>query len=570
MRDSRGANHILNSFAHFMQSPRWLIVVALFLAWGSTSHSSIAADAPTVSPEFEQYDRLDAAARYRWLEDLLRNRMEPAARLYLASEPLADEEKYIGSILSRAITGRKLTAAGLTSIVAKVEEHERGAVEHLARDYRIAVYQAFRTQRDEFERRMAAWRVVYQAWQSAGERGDEQRLLMQWLQGATARMRAGQLAKLPAIPKFGQPQQPAIAARPPATDAPPATIPREPAKTPGAEPALAHVVRKPAIVEHKPSRTPAAPRAPLQVTPQPTPEATPSTTQAAPQVAIRTAPPRDPANSVPGVSPHHVMVPRAVEEPPVAPPLPTAPDPSVITQTPAATSPASPPRPTRPPVATNLPSTNPLPAARPNVPAPQVTAPAVPRSDAPAPVAAQPPQVARKPVEVAQAPVIPAPAVPAAAPQGNAAANEGVLRNDSGTVRIDLSELAARVAGYNLALGSLAERLDDGKLWETDQLNPALDELSDLNRRGSDLKLYWYLVPPKERIGLGEIDSPDAVLALLGSKIFASRNKLLNNVYEGTVEEKQARLTELDKLSQRLARLGVTAARRIEPEEAQR
>lgn len=455
-----------------------------------------------------RYERFAPDDRRDWLHWLLADRMDSAMRVYLHAEDLATQQRFIVGVLERADAGRKLSDAGLLKLLDSVAEHERAAVDYLARDYRIAVYQAFRTDRTEFDRRLAAWGLVYRAWQDGGERDDERPKLIRWLQGAISRMQAGQVAKLPALPKFGEP--PAIPVTRDLIALPPRPeIAHHPTPTPSARAAKSHVVRKPATA--LPRRPSFEPIRPLWVPALANGTTMPKTSDAGfPGVAAVARAPRFGSVSVPGVSPHQV-VPRVVEDLAALPQLP-----------PTAQTPSDEVAPTVP--IASLPVATPNPPAALTQAAPPVT----------------PPQVAMTEPAVA----------------ARAVSASEVLRAEASGVRIDTTELAARIAGYNLALSSLVERLQDDNIWTAAQLLAAVDDLSDLNRRGSDLRLYCLLVPQIDRQAAGDLAEPDTVVALLGAKIFASRNRLVEGVYDGSVEQQQAELAELDKLSQRLARLG--------------
>ena len=66
-----------------------------------------------------------------------------------------------------------------------------------------------RTQREEYDRRRAAWDGVLAAWEASGEPADQQYRLVEWLQAATDRSSPGSIESLPEIPAFApSPDQP--------------------------------------------------------------------------------------------------------------------------------------------------------------------------------------------------------------------------------------------------------------------------------------------------------------------------------------------------------------------------
>ena len=79
---------------------------------------------------------------------------------------------------------RAAAAADEASAVADHAEPMR-TLERAARDYRIAVYSAFRTDRERFEEYRIAWDNAYTAWQRAGSRPEEVPKLIEWLTTVT-------------------------------------------------------------------------------------------------------------------------------------------------------------------------------------------------------------------------------------------------------------------------------------------------------------------------------------------------------------------------------------------------
>ena len=75
-------------------------------------------------------------------------------------------------------------AADEAPAVADHAEQMR-TLESLARDYRIAVYSTFRTNRERFREHRAAWDNIYSAWQRAGSPPEQVPKLIEWLTTAT-------------------------------------------------------------------------------------------------------------------------------------------------------------------------------------------------------------------------------------------------------------------------------------------------------------------------------------------------------------------------------------------------
>jgi len=141
-----------------------------------------------------------------------------------------------------------ISCFALTALAAKPQDADGApspaAVEAAARDYRIEIYAAFRTQRDEYNRRRAAGDELLQAWIGAGQPIADAPAIRMWFDEARRRSASGQ--PLPPKPKlnagnpFAVPPQPQPPSKPPPSPQPPTsstlklpTIPAESARLPG-------------------------------------------------------------------------------------------------------------------------------------------------------------------------------------------------------------------------------------------------------------------------------------------------------------------------------------------------
>ncbi len=494
----------------------WSLAAGAFLA---VQPAGAGAAAPLVS--FEAYSRLDDAARYHYVRQLMTERWSQATAAYLSGPDLEGQRSFMTRVLERASRGDRLSANGYERLLDDLERHEQAAIQHHARSYRIAVYQTFHADREQLDRRMEAGRLVFERWRQTGSLADDRPVLLDWITGATSRIRTGD-AKLPAMPAFGSHPVEVIAAKPVIPAVP--ETPRLPLPLPAPAPQV-------------PSQTSKIPR-PAK------PESIPAPV-AAPPVAARPLNTPFPINAEPvAAPPAWPNVPRVARQIDIVTPNVAAA---------ASTVKVAPAKPRRPPIGTRDPK---LLAELPEAITPD-TGP-TPRRE---PIASQPRVAA---VEVPALPPVPtivqkSPPAQLPSPQAPATPRE-ILHADANDVRIDVSELTARVAGYNLALAKLAERLQLERRFKAAELAICVDELSDLNRRGADLQLYTYLISPEERIGVGRMEAPDVAIALLGNRIFSLRARLLDSPFEGTIDEQQAELATLEKLSQRLARLANIAA----------
>jgi hypothetical protein len=92
-------------------------------------------------------------------------------------------------------------AAGL-AVGAESTPAGRSSLEDAARDYRIQVYETFRSDRPEFDRRRAEWRQLEQSWEAAGKPDRDMPALLDWLSDATAQSQNDSIGELPEAPKI--------------------------------------------------------------------------------------------------------------------------------------------------------------------------------------------------------------------------------------------------------------------------------------------------------------------------------------------------------------------------------
>jgi hypothetical protein len=121
--------------------------------------------------------------------------------------------------------------------------------------------------------------------------------------------------------------------------------------------------------------------------------------------------------------------------------------------------------------------------------------------------------------------------------------------------KVDLAELGARIAGYNLALTDLVSRLHDRQPWNAGQLDAAVDTLSDLAALREDLQLYWNLLPSDAHARLRPVQPLGPAIALVGAKTSAARVLLEQAASDDRAAGAPAERRRLDHVSRRLAEL---------------
>jgi hypothetical protein len=382
-----------------------------------------------------KYQSLDRDAQKRFLQHWLVDRFDKASRPVLSNADRKKQAARYEVVLRRHESGKSLSPDGLNRLLGEIARLEQTAIDQLALRYRVQVYSQFRTNRVEYDQRMATWRNLMDAWERAGTRVSDGAKVVIWLQSSLERMRYDESAKLPTTPRFGDVPEQQLA------------------------------------IDIKPSHHASLP------SPTPNP------------VVTRHAP-----THLPNV------------EPPLEPRAQALPDAST------------------------------------NVPIPERIAHRVEKP--PTPEVEKPPRAA---IEDVRPVVAPTDIIPDAIDPLDAEPR----------VTIDLHELAVRIRGHNLSLKELTGSLHEETPWTIDRLSSALAELTDLADRRAQISLYRDVVSAEEQKQAGDIASLDAAVALLGAKIFALREQLL----QAGQEETSPDVSELNDLSRKLAQLASQRAR---------
>ncbi len=121
--------------------------------------------------------------------------------------------------------------------------------------------------------------------------------------------------------------------------------------------------------------------------------------------------------------------------------------------------------------------------------------------------------------------------------------------------RVNLRELAARIAGNNLAVRALESELDKEQTWTARKLEPLLIRLRRLSVRTADLQLYQDIVPEKDRWLVGEAESPRSLVSQLAAGIVEARARATSDQFAGTDADRASELDHLERLSRSLAEL---------------
>ena len=184
--------------------PLWSIIALVTLTAPSMQPVDDALFGPTVSVDrmdAASFERMNRTAQHTWLREVIA-RLDRAGRLVLSPDEAAKQEAAIAQLLRRLAQGERLSAAEAEDLLRQTDQHEKAAVEQLARKFRVQVYQTFRQRRGTFTRRRAAWNRVHADWEAAGGSLEEQDRLLDWLQAAIRVSLPDSVGPLPEDPAF--------------------------------------------------------------------------------------------------------------------------------------------------------------------------------------------------------------------------------------------------------------------------------------------------------------------------------------------------------------------------------
>jgi hypothetical protein len=122
-------------------------------------------------------------------------------------------------------------------------------------------------------------------------------------------------------------------------------------------------------------------------------------------------------------------------------------------------------------------------------------------------------------------------------------------------VAVNIPELAARIAGNNLALHTLEAELDEKREWSVDHLDGLLNRLDILALRQRDLAMFRDLLTAEEQTHLERIAPTQQAIGQMAARISELRNRAKGEGFTGTDPERQEGLKQLDELSQRLSEM---------------
>ena len=517
--------------------------------------------------ELQRVAAMPAQEQRAWLLQL-EQRLVWASRLSMKPEEAAKEQARVAAVLRQ----KAVSWESLTDLLRLLEQREKAAVGRLVRQYRSQVYETFRRQDRVLVERQEAWYRVWSLWEAAGSPASQQNRLLDWLEAAIRSSMPDAIGPLPPDPKFG------------AASEPPALVIQKPAA-----PAERPQSRLPDITVKPPEPAPVAVRVPDSVAALP--EAKPAAERVVPHRAEETSP----AALLPDTLPAVVVPPQkfadreGTAEPMPGARLPERPSrltvlppnldvPSLADVSIAGGAPPSqggsllhvgPQNETRQPA--ELPRPLAVESELPEKPEPSLPPLAVQRRPQATPAASQPGEVGtrpRLPSEHDMTAMLPRNVPegllsqvasdgpqPPAKPSEEPAPPKTAAAPPDEHVQVNVEELAARIAGVNLAMRTLEADLDQRREWNADQLDTVLNRLDILVLRQKDLSLFRDLVGPADQAKAGKIEPPRQAITALAALIVEARKRIRVSEAAGAAADRETALKHLDELSDRLAAL---------------
>ncbi|MBN1909555.1 MAG: hypothetical protein JW818_07450 [Pirellulales bacterium] len=460
--------------------------------------------------------QLDRAGREAWIRTML-GRLDRANEAVLEPTAVARQRAHYWHVLEPFLEARPGWESAVDAFLRELNLAEEAAIEPLARQFRITIYRNFRQDRDEYMQRQATSAEILDEWHAAGKPPAEQYKVIDWLTSAIASSTSPDIQPMPSLPTFtSEPLPPLMIAQDQSTDR--------------------QIVRQPETVPTPVAVDPIRPTGPIlrpSVGPAPEPTPVPFHRDTATGDLDPIGRPGTPA--APDESPT-LAPPSHVAERPLGTPEPAAPPIGPRTHEPSLPVVVGP---------TMTPTVEPVtdPGETPSV---------TPNLD---PVPLNPPTVAQG------TPVSPGPDVSPVNPPVGPTTDVSHSTPDPNEkpiapgAKVNEKELAARIAGNNLALRRLTAELDGQETWDATSLSKLLDKLKPLVARKDDLQMFRELLPESQRARVGALDSPGELISQLGSQISKERSRLDSEEFKGTQAQRDAEKKHLDVLSKKLANL---------------
>ena len=135
------------------------------------------------------------------VRDLVRRQMQAGRWLY-GDTQLAELDARGTLLIEWLDQGRTPVPEQVEQLAQHVSRLEERVTERLARDYRIAIYNTFRTDREEFNHRRARWKLIDERWRKSEHTPERRTHLNQWLAEAIEVSQPESTTPLPPAPAW--------------------------------------------------------------------------------------------------------------------------------------------------------------------------------------------------------------------------------------------------------------------------------------------------------------------------------------------------------------------------------
>lgn len=140
----------------------------------------------------------------KWLNEYTNERFNPDVRDAFTSLEWSEREDEIRLLHRRLDLGYSLTATDLEQLIHAVDDTVARAITRSIHRYQMGLYEAYRQDRLEYDRRAAQWTYVNHIWEDVGRSPSRQNQLLGWIALARAQVGASDLGELPEQPFTGR------------------------------------------------------------------------------------------------------------------------------------------------------------------------------------------------------------------------------------------------------------------------------------------------------------------------------------------------------------------------------
>jgi hypothetical protein len=149
-----------------------------------------------------QYSALGPAAREAWLDRMLRQRLQPAARVTMNDARYEALLAHDRALIDRVRGGHPFSTDELLATLQEVDKYERAAIEQQATLFRRVTHEAVGTNLWEFQQRVELWHAIERQCAASPDPFAAQPRLIAWLRAAITQQRISSAPPMPKAPDF--------------------------------------------------------------------------------------------------------------------------------------------------------------------------------------------------------------------------------------------------------------------------------------------------------------------------------------------------------------------------------